>query len=219
MAATSAFETEYRIWLASFAAASRTPGGGGRGPTRAERLFARRVWWPAFRSFERLRPGEQAGDERAGRLEYAREPFLIAVEIDGGAPAPETPSASRRQERSPASAGAAPNLRIALRFSYGDVRDAPERCREGLIALFARLFPDPSAGDGLAPCEREIARLAHQATRPITPADVSRLLQICDKTARKKLKGLVAKRVLRPAGRGASRIRAYAPAGARANRR
>lgn len=110
-------------------------------------------------------------------------------------------------------------MRIALRFSYGDVRDAPERCREGLLALFARLFPDPFAGDGLAPCEREIARLAHQAPRPITPADVSRLLQICDKTARKKLKGLVAKRVLRPAGRGASRIRAYAPAGARAHRR
>ncbi|HZG85175.1 hypothetical protein [Paenibacillus sp.] len=214
MSTTAAFETEYKSWLVSFAAA----GAGGRRPTRAERLFARRVWWPAFRSFERLRPGERAGDERAGRFEYAREPFAIAVEIDGGDPAKEANAASR-PARPPETTGAAPTIRVAVRFSYGDVRDAPERCREALAALFARLYPESIASDGLAPCEREIARLAQQAPRPITPADVSRLLRVCDKTARKKLKALVAKRVLRPAGRGAGRIRAYKPAEARATLR
>ncbi len=223
------FETEHDVWYAA-ARRGRTrrakeelANGHGAG----QRLFLRNVWWPAFGMFEHLHPQYEVPGEggAACRLDFAylRPPFRLGIEVV---------DAARRAKGPPPSERLAADFWIVLRFPIDDVKNDPMRCRRSLIEAIDRLYRDRTSSTSSVPndascassaqnatsaarltaSEKETVRLAARSVRPTTPSDVMRALQVSDKTARGLLRSLVDKRLLRPAGAGLRRIRAYEPA-------
>ncbi|WP_309118722.1 DNA-binding response regulator [Paenibacillus sp.] len=179
-----------------------------RGHGHGERQFLRNVWWPAFGSFEHLHPQYEVRnfEGRAIRLDFAflRPPFRICIAVDEG---------SRVSESEPRAERLSADFWVVLRFTLEDVLQDPLRCQRTLIEAFGRMFRDRTTDPNrLSPGEKEILRLAARSVRPTRPSDVMHALQVSDKTARSLLKSLVDKRLLRPAGAGSRRIRAYEPA-------
>ncbi|HZG55416.1 hypothetical protein [Paenibacillus sp.] len=174
-----------------------------RGLSPDSHAFLRNVWWPALRSFEHLEPlvaARDADGELVLDFAYMRPPLTIGIDIGSG-------------RRPLGGACRAVDVAAVLRFAAEDVRRDAARCREALRFALERTYgaTEPPALR-LSPNEKEIARLAARSVRPITPADVARELLVCGKTARSALKQLVYKRLLRAAGGGKQRIRAYEPA-------
>ncbi|HZG76864.1 MAG TPA: hypothetical protein VEZ72_13515, partial [Paenibacillus sp.] len=205
----STFDAEHEAWYAA-ARRGRTRRAkeelaSGHGPD--QRLFLRNVWWPAFGTFEHLHPQyEVPGEEGAAyRLDFAylRPPFRVAIQVDEG----------RLVGRRAPTERLAADFWIVLRFGLDAIARDPSGCRRSLTDTIDRLYRERASGaERLTPSEKETVRLAARSLRPTTPTDVMRALQVSDKTARALLKSLVDKRLLRPAGAGLKRIRAYEPA-------
>ncbi|TLS53030.1 DNA-binding response regulator [Paenibacillus antri] len=179
-----------------------------RGHGHGERRFLRDVWWPAVGSFEHLHPQYEVRDFEGNAIRidfaYLRPPFRICIEVE------ENPCRSASEPRAERLAA---DYWIVLRFPLADVLQDPLRCRRTLTGAFDRMFRDETTDPSrLSPGEKDILRLAARSVRPTKPSDVMRALQVSDKTARALLKSLVDKRLLRPAGTGSKRIRAYEPA-------
>lgn len=168
--------------------------------TRRVLAFLQNVWWPEVGSFDHLHPQVEAaaadGARRIGfDLAYLRHPYRIGISL------------GRRATHHARLA----EYWIVLRFTPEQIRCSPDQCRQRLRGVLMRLYPNvrQEAEAVLTPGEKEIARLAVRSARPITPADVSKALSVCDKTARAALKALVGKQVLQASGGGGKRIRSY----------
>lgn len=139
---------------------------------------------------------------------YIRSPYQICLEIDGYGP--HARDMSRRQF--------ADNLMRqnhlaidgwkVIRFAYDDIQDAPRRCQQTIQQLMGRWFGDGQPPVKLSWKQKEIVRLAISKGSPVTPAEVSRQLELSSRHVRDLLHQLVKADVLIPAS-GTHRVRSY----------
>ncbi len=178
----------------------------------AEDLFLRQVWLPAIGQLDHLHAEYEVDDYKDGQrfLDYAylREPYKVCFEIDGYGP--HFRDADRRQF--------ADNLMrqnhlildgwLVIRFSYDDIKSKPRQCQQFLQQLFGKLFsltPDTK----LSLQQKEILRYIQLVRKPVTPKDISQLLSISSKYARKLLIEMVSLNYLQPANATVHRVRTY----------
>jgi hypothetical protein len=182
------------------------------GHDHAERLFLERVWWPAFGNFNDLHPEYETYDYKDGDryIDFAFvRPFIkVAIEIDGygthwkNINRVQFSDHRRRQN----------DLVIdgwkVLRFSFDDIKDSPRFCQQKLQQFVGRWFGMDNQVNDITIMEKEAIRLAMRHSHPITPGDVCRHFALENKTARRWLQQLVAKKWMKPAS-GHARIRSY----------
>ncbi|WP_243711685.1 DNA-binding response regulator [Paenibacillus sp. BK033] len=207
-------DTLYEQWLES-----QLQAGGSERKRRlseerhAEDLFLKQVWLPAIGKLEHLHAEYEVDDYKDGQrfLDYAylREPYKICIEIDGYGP--HLRDADRRQF--------ADNLMrqnhlildgwMVIRFSYDDVKSRPRHCQQLLQQLFGKLFSLTSNNNNLSLQQKEILRYMQLVRKPVTPKDISLLLSISSKYARKLLIEMVSLTYLQPAKATVHRVRTY----------
>jgi hypothetical protein len=207
------FEAQYAQWLSVQLSSS-----GGERKRRlaeerhAEDLFLKKVWWPAVGQLEHLHAEYEVDDYKDGQrfLDYAylREPYKICIEIDGYGP--HFRDADRRQF--------ADNLMrqnhlildgwVVIRFSYDDIKSKPRQCQQFLQQLFGKLFSLVS-NRNLSLQQKEILRYMQLVRKPVTPKDISLLLSVSTKYARKLLIEMDSLNYLQPANATVHRVRAY----------
>ncbi|CAM3349026.1 DNA-binding response regulator [Paenibacillus lupini] len=207
------FEAQYEEWLkAQFASSSSERKRRLEEERHAEDLFLKNVWWPAVGQFEHLHGEYEASDYKDGQrfLDYAyiREPYKLCIEIDGYGP--HCRDADRRQF--------ADSLMrqnhlildgwIVIRFSYDDVKSKPRQCQQFIQQLFGKLYSLKPDTD-LTLEQKEILRYMKLLRKPATPKDISLLLDVSTKYARKLLIEMVEQRHLQPAKVTDHRVRAY----------
>ncbi|NIK71019.1 DNA-binding response regulator [Paenibacillus sp. BK720] len=207
-------DTLYEQWLES-----QLQAGGSERKRRlseerhAEDLFLKQVWLPAIGKLEHLHAEYEVDDYKDGQrfLDYAylREPYKICIEIDGYGP--HLRDADRRQF--------ADNLMrqnhlildgwMVIRFSYDDVKSRPRQCQQLLQQLFGKLFSLTFNNNNLSLQQKEILRYMQLVRKPVTPKDISLLLSISSKYARKLLIEMVSLNYLQPAKATVHRVRTY----------
>lgn len=177
----------------------------------AETTFLRRVWWPAFASFDYLHPEYEIRDYRDGLryidFAYIRGGLRVAIEIDGF-------SAHHRDLNSAQFAAQCQrqnHLVIdgwdVLRFAYIDVESHPRVCQQTLQQLLGRSIGVADLAD-LSWRERGVVMLVWSSARPVTPQAIADLLDVKPDAARELLRSLIARKWLQPAT-GTRRIRTY----------
>lgn len=181
------------------------------GHGHAEREFLKRIWWPAFRSFENLHPEYEIidfdGRRRFLDFAYLHGQIKLAIEIDGfGTHAADIDrwqfiNHLRRQNHLVLDGWS------VLRFSYDEVKDEPRYCQRALQQFFGRTRAlDPV--DDLTLQERAVVQLALRNTASLTPKQIGDYLGVGRKATYTILKRLVEKEWLEPSG-GQMRIRSY----------
>ncbi|WP_314001399.1 DNA-binding response regulator [uncultured Paenibacillus sp.] len=179
----------------------------------AEKLFLKKVWWPAVGHFEHLHAEYEATDFLDGirflDFAYLRPPHKIALEIDGFGPH------ARDADRRTFADGLMRQNHLILdgwkviRFSLDDVKDKPRQCQQFIQQMLGRWYGGQSGTlDDLPLKEREILRLAAYSPDSIGVSDVCALAGIKDRHARALLKQLCAQGMLLP-DKGVQRVHSY----------
>lgn len=178
-----------------------------------EKLFLSQAWYPAIGNFDDLHPEYEVFDYRDGSryLDHAfiRYPYKIDWETDSYGT--HWSKISRKQYDD----GLERQNQIVhdgwqvFRFSVDQLKEQPRKCQQFIQQVMGRLY-----GKSVHPAlrlslkEREIARIAVRMNRPVTAADVCKLLGIGRKQASGLLKSLAFHAVLVPAS-GSERVRTY----------
>ncbi|MGZ9583318.1 DNA-binding response regulator [Paenibacillus marinisediminis] len=181
----------------------------------AEKLFLERVWFPAFRSFDRLYPEYEVADFRDGSrfidFAYIRYPLQLAIEIDGYG----THSAKASRWQFSDSLIRQNHLVIdgwrILRFSCDDVEEKPRMCEQLLQQFLGSwISGEPSKlADTSELLEREVLRYALSLNRKIQPHDVCELLKVSIDKAYSILHSMLRNGSLLPGGKGEKRTKLY----------
>lgn len=178
----------------------------------AEKLFAERIWWPAFGQFRHLHPEYEVYDFKDGSrfldFAYIRPNMRLAIEIDGYG------AHSRNQSRSQFSDQWVRQNHLIidgwsiLRFSFDDINEKPRLCQQILQQFMGAAFGEEGTHSETSLMENEVIKLARRLSRPLTPQDCCAHFQIENKYARRLLRNLAEKQWLKPAS-GIVRIRSY----------
>lgn len=173
-----------------------------RGHQHAEKLFAKKIWWPLRGHFDELHPEYEVLDWR-GRpyfTDYCVTPKFkrIIIEIKGfGAHVTgmDRTKYSGELNRELYLQGA--GYRI-LSFAYDDVEQRPELCIQLLRNILNQYEPSGQGTSMSFIAQREIIRLAGFLARPIRPIDVVQHLAINHRTAVQLLQQLCERRLFQP---------------------
>lgn len=178
----------------------------------AEKLFAEKVWWPAFRNLQHLHPEYEVNDFKDGYryldFAYIRSGLLLAVEIDGYGPHLRNISRLQFLDHSRRQNDLILDGWKVLRFTYDDVKESPRYCQQTLQQFMGRWLGEEQKIVEADYIEKEMIRLFLRTGRPITPGDICRYMGVENKTARKWLRHLAEKHWIQPAS-GNERLRSY----------
>lgn len=183
------------------------------GHNQAEKVFLKQVWWPLYHHFKYLHPEYEVDDFKDGKryldFAYIRPAIRICLEVDGYGP--HLKSISRWQFSD--SLERQNQLVIddgwtVIRFSYDQVKEQPRRCQQIVQQVIGRWLGDELDQTSLSFLEKEVLRLAIRKGEVISPKEVEKYLKLSDKTVKKILSQLVAKKMLIPAS-GTRRVRTY----------
>lgn len=182
------------------------------GHSQAEKMFLKLVWWPLFRHFHYLHPEYEVNDFKDGKryldFAYIRGSIRICFEVDGYGP--HVKNISRWQFAD--SLERQNQLMIdgwtIIRFSYDQVMEHPRRCQQITQQLIGKMLGEEMDHLSLTYTEKEVIRYVMKKEDMVTPREVSKLLNLSDKTVKKILTELVNKRVLVPTS-GKQRFHSY----------
>lgn len=178
-----------------------------RGHSYAEKLFLQNVWWPLFGTFEHLHPEFEIYDwnRKSQFLDFAFLPEFgrFGLECDGYQSHIKDMDREKHNyavNRETFLTGMGWKM---LHFTFDDVQRRPEICRMllqlALAPYLIRNQSDHQIDDHQIDIkDREVLQLAWTLGRKIRPKDVSDHLKINYRTARKRLRSLVEKRLLQP---------------------
>ncbi|MGG6314571.1 DNA-binding response regulator [Paenibacillus macerans] len=182
------------------------------GHGHAEKLFAEKVWWPAFQHFRNLHPEYEVTDFKDGYryldFAYIRAGLVLAIEIDGYGPHLRNISRSQFADQWRRQNDLVLDGWKMLRFTYDDVHDSPRYCQQTLQQFMGRWLGEEGQAVQLDYHEKEVLRLFLRTGGPITPGEICRHMGIENKTARKWFRQLAEKRWIEPAS-GSERVRSY----------
>jgi hypothetical protein len=208
------FEEDYQAFL-QFHAKRRTGEKLRRlkdGHGHAEKLFLKQVWWPAVGHFRDLHPEYEVTDFQDGArfidFAYVRGPIRICIEIDGFGPHARDIDRRRFSDNLMRQNQLVLDGWRVLRFAYDDLERMQRRCQQMIQQMLGRWFGNTERPLSLTYRELDIARLAAITPHPLQPKAVAGHLGIRTDHARKWLRRLMIKGILRPAG-GNRRIRSY----------
>jgi len=178
-----------------------------RGNRYAEELFLRNVWWPLFGHFDHLHPEYEVYDlnRKSQFLDFAFLPPFgrFGIECDGfqaHVKDMDREKFSYSLNRDNFLTGLGWKM---LHFSFDDVQTRPEVCRTLLQLAIGQNMLRFSNGESAASyMEKEILHFAWRLGRPVRPKDVSEQFELDFRTARKHLRAMCAKGMLRPASKG-----------------
>ncbi|MFF2092604.1 DNA-binding response regulator [Paenibacillus sp. NPDC058174] len=207
------FESNYAIWISEQIADCT-----GERKRRlsqhghAEQLFLQHVWRPAFSHFEYLYGEHEVSDFKDGKryldFAYIRPPYRICFEIDGFGPH------SRDVDRDRFADGLMRQNHLVLdgwtviRLSYDDIAKRPRQCQQLLHQLLGKLY-NPQFLPDLTVHHKEIIRYMTIVQKPVSPKEISSLLHIGPKFARRLLLELLQKKYVAAHSTGSQRIRLY----------
>ena len=160
----------------------------------AETLFLRKVWWPMFRSFDRLHPEYEVLDWR-GKPYFADFVWLpgtakLVFEVKGYGPhVTEMDRKGYCEELNRETFMQGLGYRV-ISIPHDDVESRPEVLQSLLRMVLSRFQPAASPICRQGWMEREIVLLACSRTGVIRPLDVERHLVVNHRTAVRKLQGL-----------------------------
>lgn len=182
------------------------------GHQHAEILFLKQVWWPLFRHFQYLHPEYEVDDFKDGKryldFAYIRPSIRICFEIDGYGPHSRNISRWHFSDNLERQNQLVIDGWTVIRFSYDQVKEKPRRCQQVVQQVIGKWLGDELNQASLSLIEKEVIRLAIRKGDAIFPKEVEEHLEMSDKTVKKILSQLVAKKLLIPAS-GAKRIRSY----------
>lgn len=174
-----------------------------RGHQHAEKLLLQNVWWPLFGNLDHLHPEYEVYDwnRKSQFLDVAFLPPFggrFGLECDGF----QSHIKDMDRERFSYSLNrdtflAGMGWRI-IHFSYDDVLKRPEICRMLLQMIIGPSQMRNTTTNGVSPLERELIRLAWNLGKPIRPKDIMLQYNVSFRTARKWLRDMVDKGMLRP---------------------
>jgi hypothetical protein len=177
-----------------------------RGHNYAEKLMLQNVWWPLLGNFDVLHPEYEIYDwnRKSQFLDFAFLPPYgrFGIECDG------FQSHVKDMDRERFSYALNRDTFLTgmgwkmIHFSFDDIEQRPEVCRMLLqLVVGPHLIRKPS-GSSLSPDEKEVLQLAIQLSKPIRPMDLIAQCGLNFRTARKRLRSLADKGILRPVGHG-----------------
>lgn len=94
-------------------------------------------------------------------------------------------------------------------FSWDELEKRPADCQRSVYELLGRYSYANSMIHELSVYERELLRYALWLNRPFRNEDAQQCLKLGEVTCRKVLKGLLEKKLIKPAGSGLIKIRWY----------
>jgi hypothetical protein len=182
------------------------------GHGHAEKLFLELIWWPAVGHFRALHPEYEVKDFQDGSrfidFAYVRQPYRIAMEIDGFGPHLRDVDRTRFGDNLMRQNQLVLDGWKIIRFSYDDIINKQRRCQQVILQMRGRWFGEHEPAIPLLGRELDIVRLAAGMLEPVTPAQVAAHLGIRPEHARRWLHRLQSKNIVRSAG-GSVRIRSY----------
>lgn len=182
-----------------------------KGHAHAERLFLKAAWWVAFGNFDHLHPEYEVYDFKDGKryldFAYILGFIKICIEIDGFGPHWQNMSNEKFSDDRMRQNYLSLDRWIILRFSYDDLVYHPRQCQQILQQQLGLLLGNRS-NMNLNHFEHEIIRYGLKTTGIMNVHEIHEHLMISEKAARKILKGMVEKQLIRPIG-GPTRIHSY----------
>ncbi|WP_409345743.1 DNA-binding response regulator [Paenibacillus sp. MBLB4367] len=182
------------------------------GHGHAEKLFLFNVWWPAIGQFRHLHPEFEVKDFQDGLryidFAYLRPPYRICFEIDGYGPHSRDADRWRFGDNLMRQNQLMLDGWKIIRFAYDDLNQKQRRCQQFILHMMGHWYGDKSHLIPLTYREKEIVRLIGGATAPLRAVAVADSLGIRVEHARKWLRRLAEKGVLRPAS-GTLRFSSY----------
>jgi very-short-patch-repair endonuclease len=180
----------------------------------AEKLFLEYIWWPAIGNFDDLHPEFEISDFKDSLrfIDFAFFifAFRIAIEIDGYGTHIQKASRSQHSDHCLRQNHLVLDGWKVIRFTYDDIKDRPRMCMQIILQLIGKLSGTQIIPHGqISVEEKEILTLCFRLNRNIVPADICKLLNIENQTARKMLHKLVEKNLVIPGGQGNKRIKCY----------
>mgnify|MGYP001470689514 CR=1 FL=1 len=177
-----------------------------RGHQYAEKLLLENVWWPVFGTLEHLHPEYEIYDwnRKSQFLDFAFLPAYgrFGIECDGfqsHVKDLDRESFSYALNRDTFLTGMGWRM---LHFSFDDIQKRPEVCRMLLqLVVGPYLLRQPTASTERM-LEKDLIRLAWTLGRPLRPKDVTERFGINFRTARKHLRSLCDKGLLKPKDQG-----------------
>ncbi|WP_410511646.1 hypothetical protein PaeBR_16430 [Paenibacillus sp. BR2-3] len=184
-----------------------------RGHNYAEKLLLQNVLWPLFGSLEHLHPEYEIYDwnRKSQFLDFAFLPpngCHFGIECDG------FQSHIKDMDRERFSYAVNRETFLTgmgwkmIHFTFDDVQQRPEVCRMLLQLLLAPYLTRKEAIINILSEEKEVLRYAWSLGRPIRPRDVTEHFDINFRTARKLLRTLGDKGLMKPVNHG-ERVRYY----------
>jgi len=179
-----------------------------------EKKMFESVLWPVFRSFDGFSLEYEIKSPSGVSIfvDALYHPLRLAFESEGYAPHAETItrdrfSFERKRVRTLALYGY-----TYFPFSRDELDKQAESCRQFLYEYLGRYTgsDDPSLRE-LTVYEREVIRYALRVNRAIQLQEVCGLLGLKKDAARKVLRQLADKQILKPSGSGKQKVRAYVP--------
>lgn len=180
---------------------------------KAESLFLRRVWWPAYGHFDNLHPEYEVDDfkdrHRYIDFAYILPAFKIAIEIDGI----DSHWRSISQEQFTDHCQRQNDLVIdgwnVLRFTYDQVERNPRACQQTIALLIGKLSGEARGRmEELSVLDRAIIHAATLTDHPLVPEQVARDCRVSQRTASRHLHDLAERDWLKPLS-GSRRFSAY----------
>ncbi|UKS24872.1 DNA-binding response regulator [Paenibacillus sp. HWE-109] len=186
----------------------------------AEKLFMQHIWWPVVGHLRYLHPEYEVRDfqdnTRFVDFVYLRPPHRICIEIDGFGPHARDIDRTRFGDNLMRQNQLMLDDWKVLRFSVDDITGHQRRCQQVIWNMMGRWYADDCGREmwSLTNREKEITRLAASAVDPLKPQAVAAHLGIRVEHARKWLRSLHGKGIIKPAS-GVQRVRSYvlAPSG------
>lgn len=178
-----------------------------RGNRFAENMLLRQVWWPLFGTLDDLHPEYEIYDwnRKSQFIDFAFLPpagSRFGIECDG------FQSHVREMDRESFSYALNRDTFLTglgwkmLHFSFDDIQNRPEVCRMLLqLAIGPTWIRRPTEHE-VSPVEKDVLRLAWQWGKPVRPKDIAEHYGVNFRTARKWLRSLVEKEMMRGVASG-----------------
>ncbi|WP_229692364.1 DNA-binding response regulator [Paenibacillus radicis (ex Gao et al. 2016)] len=178
----------------------------------AEELFLKQVWYPAFNHFQNLHGEYEVSDFKDGKryldFAYIRSPYRICFEIDGFGPHSRDVDRDRFADGLMRQNHLVLDGWIVIRLSYDDVVKRPRQCQQLLHQLLGKLY-NPQSFPDITIHQKEIIRYMMITQNPVSPKEISSMLQVGAKFARRLLLELLYKKYVVSCSAGNQRIRLY----------
>lgn len=174
-----------------------------RGHSHGEKMFLTKVWWPLFGTLEDMHPEYEVADWRGSKfyidLLYWKNDIRIAFEIKGYGPhVDQTDRTKYRQELGRELFLHGMGFTV-IPVAYDELEINSELVKSMVkLIVHSRVENVRRKGGEYCKVERDIIKVAIQQNGLITPIDIVRVLEISQGTARKYLRQLVTKKILRP---------------------